>query len=134
VIAPSQIPRRYADRVKTDRRDAVRLPELARAGELVSVLVPDERDEAIRDLSRGAGGRGASAACAVCHQLKAMLLPHGHRYGRSSLTQAHERHLAKITFAHEAQDAAFAGYRQAVSEANERVQRLVEALRDQCTT
>jgi transposase len=52
VIAPSKIPRRSGDRVKTDRRDAVRLAELARAGELVSVTVPDERDEAIRDLSR----------------------------------------------------------------------------------
>lgn len=52
VIAPSKIPRRSGDRVKTDRRDAVRLAELARAGELLSVLVPDERDEAIRDLSR----------------------------------------------------------------------------------
>jgi transposase len=63
-----------------------------------------------------------------------MLLRHGHRYGRSSWTQAHERYLAKITFAHAAQDATFAEYRQAVSEANERVQRLVETLRDQCTT
>jgi transposase len=54
------------------------------------------------------------------------------RITRSSWTQAHERYLAKITFAHAAQDATFAEYRQAVSEANERVQRLVETLRDQC--
>jgi transposase len=133
VIAPSKIPRRSGDRVKTDRRDAVRLAELARAGELVSVMVPDERDEAIRDLSR-ARVDAARARLAARHQLKAMLLRHGHRYGRSSWTQAHERYLAKITFAHAAQDATFAEYRQAVSEANERVQRLVDALRDQCTT
>ena len=133
VIAPSKIPRRSGDRVKTDRRDAVRPAELARAGELVSVMVPDERDEAIRDLSR-ARVDAVQARLAARHQLKAMLLRHGHRYGRSSWRQAHERYLAKITFAHAAQDATFAEYRQAVSEANERVQRLVEALRDQCTT
>lgn len=133
VIAPSKIARRSGDRVKTDRRDAVRLAELARAGELVSVTVTDERDEAIRDLSR-ARVEAVRARLAARHQLKAMLLRHCHRYGRSSWTQAQERYLAKITFAHAAQDATFAEYRQAISEANERVQRLVEALRDQCTT
>ena len=131
VIAPSKIPRRSGDRIKTDRRDAVRLAELARAGELTNVLVPDERDEAIRDLSR-AREDAVRARLAARHQLKAMLLRHGHRYGRSSWTQAHERYLAKITFAHAAQDATFAEYRQAVSEANERVRRLVDTLRDQC--
>lgn len=125
VIAPSNIPRRSGDRVKTDRRDAVRSAELARAGELVSVVVPDERDEAIQDLSR-ARVDAVRARVAARHQLKALLLRHGHRYGRSSWTQAHERYLAKITFAHAAQDATFVEYRQAISEANDRVQRLVE--------
>ena len=73
VIAPSKIPRRSGDRVKTDRRDAVRLAELARAGELVSVMVPDERDEALRDLSR-ARVDAVRARLAARHQLKAMLL------------------------------------------------------------
>ena len=52
VIAPSMIPKRSGDRVKTDRRDCVRLAELARAGELRAVWVPDPADEAIRDLAR----------------------------------------------------------------------------------
>lgn len=52
VIAPSKIARPSGDRVKTDRRDALMLARLARAGELVAVTVPDERDEALRDLSR----------------------------------------------------------------------------------
>jgi transposase len=132
VIAPSKIPRRPGDRVKTDRRDAVRLAELARAGELVSVVVPDERDEAIRDLSR-ARVDAVRARLAARHQLKAILLRHGHRYtGRSSWTQAHERYLAKVTFAHPAQDMAFVEYRQAVREALERVERHTAALREQC--
>jgi len=52
VVAPSKVPRRPGDRVKTDRRDALSLAGLARAGELTFVVVPDERDEAMRDLSR----------------------------------------------------------------------------------
>ncbi|MEO7206920.1 MAG: transposase [Steroidobacteraceae bacterium] len=107
------------------------MAELARAGELSSVLVPDERDETIRDLSR-ARMDAVHARLAARHQLKTMLLRHGHRYGRSSRTQAHERYLAKISFAHAAQGATFAEYRQAVSEANDRAQRLVEVLREQC--
>lgn len=52
VVAPSLIPVRQGDRVKTDRRDALRLAQLFRAGELVSVFVPNEENEALRDLVR----------------------------------------------------------------------------------
>lgn len=52
VIAPSLIPKRPGDRIKTDRRDSLRLAELSRAGELRAVWIPDKGDEAIRDLSR----------------------------------------------------------------------------------
>jgi hypothetical protein len=47
VVAPSKVPRRAGERVKTDRRDALMLASLARAGELTAVSVPDERDEAM---------------------------------------------------------------------------------------
>jgi transposase len=53
VVAPSLIPRRPGDRVKTDRRDAVTLARLMRSGDLTSIYVPQIEDEAIRDLSRG---------------------------------------------------------------------------------
>lgn len=53
VIAPSVIPRKPADRVKTDRRDAQMLARLLRSGELTAIWVPDEAHEAIRDLIRG---------------------------------------------------------------------------------
>jgi len=133
VIAPSKIPKRPGDRVKTDRRDAIRLAELARAGELVNVVVPDLHDEAIRDLSR-ARVDAARARQKARQQLKAMLLRHGYRYtGKKSWTAAHERFLAKITFPLRAQNIAYVEYRQAVSEANERVERLTAALREQCT-
>ncbi len=52
VIAPSLIPKRAGDRVKTDRRDAIRLAQLFRAGELTGVYVPDRDTEALRDLVR----------------------------------------------------------------------------------
>lgn len=51
-IAPSQVPRRAGDRVKTDTRDSVQLAECSRAGQLSAVWIPDPDDEAIRDLSR----------------------------------------------------------------------------------
>ncbi len=52
VIAPSFIPQKLGERIKTDRRDSVRLAHLYRAGELTSVYVPTSEDEALRDLVR----------------------------------------------------------------------------------
>jgi transposase len=131
VIAPSKIARRPGDRIKTDRRDALLLARAARAGELVSVIVPDERDEALRDLSR-AREDAVRARFKARQQLKALLLRHGYRYtGGSSWTAAHERYLAKVSFQQPAQDIAFAEYRSAVRDAHERVERLTEAMRSQ---
>lgn len=128
VVAPSKVPRRPGDRVKTDRRDALTLAGLARAGELTFVSIPDERDEAIRDLSR-ARIDGVRARLKARQQLKALLLRHGRRYtGKTSWNAAHERYLATMSFDHRAQDIAFVEYRQAVSEAQARVERLSEAL------
>ena len=128
VVAPSKVPRRAGDRVKTDRRDALTLAGLARAGQLTFVSVPDERDEAIRDLSR-ARTDAVRARLKARQQLKALLLRHGRRYsGKTSWTAAHERYLARVSFDHRAQDIAFVEYRQAVSEAQGRIERLGEAL------
>jgi transposase len=52
VVAPSNTPRRVRDRIKTDRRDSLKLAGLARAGELTPIYVPDPGDEAMRDLVR----------------------------------------------------------------------------------
>jgi transposase len=131
VIAPSKIARPPGERIKTDRRDALLLARLARSGELVSVMVPDERDEAIRDLVR-AREDAVAARLKSRQQLKALLLRHGHRYsGKSSWTLAHERYLATVRFAHPAQEIAFAEYRQRIRAAHECVERITEALRAQ---
>jgi transposase len=134
VVAPSKVPRRPGDRVKTDRRDALTLASLARAGELTFVRIPDERDEAIRDLSR-ARVDAVRARLKARQQLKALLLRHGRRYvGKTSWSAAHERYLATVSFDHRAQNVAFVEYRQAVSEAQARVQRLSEALTQELET
>jgi transposase len=131
VIAPNKMPRSKGDRIKTDRRDALTLARLARSGDLVPVHVPDERDEAMRDLSRAR----EDAVCARLkgrQQLKALLLRHGHRYeGKTAWNEAHERYLAAFKFPDSAQHTAFTEYRKAVSDCDERVTRLTDALRFQ---
>jgi transposase len=128
VVAPSKIPKQAGERIKTDRRDALKLASLARAGELVAVTIPDERDEAIRDLSR-ARVDAVRARLKARQQLQALLLRHGRRYsGKTAWTAAHERYLAEISFPHPAQDIAFAEYRQAVATDEARVERLAQAL------
>ncbi len=64
MVAPSLIPKRAGDRVKTDRRDAASLARLHRAGELTAVWVPDPGHEAMRDLvrARATAGRVLSKA------------------------------------------------------------------------
>jgi transposase len=56
-VAPSLIPRKAGDRVKTDRRDAITLARLMRSGDLTSIYVPGVEDEALRDFSRGGARR-----------------------------------------------------------------------------
>lgn len=133
VIAPSHVTRSPSEqRIKTDRRDALMLARHSRAGDLVAVVVPDERDEAFRDLSR-AREDAVAARLRVRQQMKAMLLRHGRDYVRARCgSQAHERHLSTIRFEHPAQEIAFAEYRLASKEADERVERITQALREHC--
>jgi len=101
VVAPSLIPRKPGDRVKTDRRDAINLAKLHRAGDLSSVWVPDPAHEAIRDLVRA-----RLAAVRVLRQarqqLSGFLLRHGRHYNRPAWTLMHRRWLAGLSFEHAA--------------------------------
>ena len=109
VIAPSLIPKRAGDRVKTDRRDSLRLAELARAGELHAVWIPDPADEAIRDLSR-AREDAVDARTKVRQQLKGFLLRHDVRYsGKTSWTKTYSRWLATLNFGTAGAQTAFTG-------------------------
>jgi transposase len=130
VVAPSSIPKRAGDRVKTDRRDAVMLARLARAGELSAVRVPDAVDEALRDLVRAREDAVREQRNAR-HRLKALLLRNGVPYtGRSAWTAAHLRWLATLRLPHATQQIAFQEYLHAVSESGARIARLEQALRD----
>jgi transposase len=88
VVAPSLIPRRAGDRVKTDRRDAASLAKLHRAGELTAVWVPDTGHEAMRDLVRARLDAVYSLRRAR-QQLSGFLLRHGCHYGRPAWTKLH---------------------------------------------
>ncbi len=130
VVAPSSIPKRSGDRVKTDRRDAILLARLARAGELSAVRVPDAADEAVRDLVRAR--EDAVRECRNArHRLKALLLRNGINYaGKSAWTAAHLRWLASLKMEHAAQQIGFQEYLHAITEATARIGRLEQALRD----
>lgn len=128
VIAPSLIPRRPGDRVKTDRRDCVRLAELARAGELKAIWIPRPEDEAIRDLSR-AREDVVNARTQARHQLKGFLLRHGLRYAaKTAWSKGFYRWLGTLNFEHSPAQIAFTEYQLAVQAADERVARLGAAL------
>jgi transposase len=97
VVAPSLIPKRAGDRVKTDRRDAAGLARLHRAGELTAVWVPDARHEAMRDLVR-ARLDAVHALRRARQQLSGFLLRQGCHYGRPAWTKLHRRWLAGLKF------------------------------------
>jgi len=128
VIAPSLIPRRPGDRIKTDGRDAVALAEFSRAGQLRAVWVPTRADEAIRDLSR-AREDAVKSRLQMRQQLKGFLLRHGRIYaGKTSWCQAHGRWLSELKFDEAAAQIAFTEYWLATQAADQRVQRLTTAL------
>jgi len=96
VIAPSLVPVRAGDRVKTDRRDAKRLVRLYRAGELSFVEPPSPEHEGLRDLVRARDDL-RRARTAARHQVAKALLRHGHVYreGKHSWTKRHEAWLGR---------------------------------------
>jgi transposase len=128
VVAPSNTPRRVRDRIKTDRRDCLKLAGLARAGELEPIYVPDVADEAMRDLVR-AREDAVAVQRQVRHRLSALLLRNDIRYaGKTPWTEAHRRWIARLVLPNAAQRIAFEEYVQAVAETTERVHRLTQAI------
>jgi transposase len=97
VVAPSLIPRKPGERIKTDRRDANKLAKLHRAGELTRVWVPDQTHEAVRDLVR-ARHAAARELRRARQQLSSFLLRNGHTYPRTPWRPSHRRWLAGLKF------------------------------------
>lgn len=130
VVAPSLIPVKAGDRVKTDRRDAVMLAKLHRAGELTAVWVPDAAHEAMRDLVRARATAMRVLGKARQH-LQGFLLRHGRIYpGKKGWTVAYRRWLTTVRFQHPAQQIVFQDYVDAVSDAEARVERLTTQVAD----
>lgn len=129
VVAPGLIPRKATDRIKTDRRDALSLARLHRAGELTPVWVPDAEQEAMRDLTRAREDLKLIERTAR-QRLGAFLLRHGHIYtGKSRWTQAHFRWLERLTMATPVQQIVMQEYIDTVHEAQRRVADLTQQMR-----
>jgi transposase len=129
VVSPSMIPKRSGDRVKTDRRDSQMLARLHRAGELRAIYVPDDTDEAMRDLVR-AREDAVVVGIQAKYRLKAFLLRQGRRYpGREGWTLAYRRWLADLSFPSVPQHIALQEYRDTIDETERRLERLTEQLR-----
>jgi transposase len=130
VVAPTLIPRKAGERVKTDRRDALALARQHRAGELTGVWVPGPEQEAIRDLTRAREDMKGLELTAR-QRLGAFLLRHGRVYaGKSRWTQAHFRWLETVHFESPVQQVVFTEYVDAVKSAQARVAGLEGQMRE----
>jgi transposase len=134
VVAPSLIPKKAGDRIKTDKRDAEKLARLLRAGDLSPVYVPDSTDEAIRDLCR-ARTDAVDDRTRSRHRLKSFLLRHGFRYTqKTTWTPAHMRYLRELVLPHPAMKVILEDYLCAIDAAHERVIRCETAMEDLLVT
>ena len=99
VVAPSLIPRKPGERIKTDQRDAAKLSRHLRAGDLTAVWVPDQEQEAMRDLTRARDDMKGQERKAR-QQLNAFVLRHGHHWpsGKTRWNKTHYNWLESITF------------------------------------
>jgi len=127
VVAPSLIPRRAGDRVKTDRRDALMLVQTLRAGQLTEVWVPDEAHEAMRDLVR-LRAQAMRDLRRARQYLLSFLLRHGRNSPYRHWTKMHRRWLGELTFAHPAQHLALEEMLQRIERAETLCDRLKQAI------
>ncbi|HEY3597107.1 MAG TPA: IS110 family transposase [Paraburkholderia sp.] len=130
VCAPSLIPRKPGERIKTDRRDAVKLVRSLRAGDLSAVYVPSVEDEAFRDLAR-AWVSAKDDLKQARQRLKSFLLSHGVRYtGSANWGPAHRHWLSQYSFGNEWQQLAFEEHRRTIEDRLAQCDRLEAALRE----
>src|SRR5262245_25843929 len=129
VVAPTLVPTKAGDRVKTDRRDAEKLARSYRAGDLTAVWVPDGAHEALRDLVR-AREAAKKDQLRARQRLGKFLLRHGRRPS-VAMTMWTTRHLAwirQVQFEHAAQEATRLDYLHEVEHAAGRLERLERAI------
>lgn len=129
VVAPTLVPTKAGDRVKTDRRDAAKLARSFRAGDLTAVWVPDAAHEALRDLVR-AREAAKKDQLRARHRLGKFLLRHGRRpaTAMSAWTARHLTWIRQVQFEHPAQEATRLDYLHEVEHVAERIARLERAI------
>jgi transposase len=135
VVAPTLVPVKAGDRVKTDRRDALKLARSYRAGDLTVVWVPDAAHEALRDLVR-AREAAKKDQLRARHRLGKFLLRQGRRPSTpmNAWTQTHLAWVKTVHFAHAAQEATLLDYLHEVEHMADRIQRLERAIDDAIKT
>jgi transposase len=130
VVAPSLVPKQVGSRVKTDRRDALKLARFLRSGDLTAVAVPDQATEAMRDLER-ARDDAKNVERSARHQLSKFLLRHGRIYqGKTAWNRSHMEWIRKQAFAHEAQQRVLTDYLHTVEQGAERVGQLTRDIEE----
>src|SRR2546426_8085924 len=129
VVAPTLVPVKAGDRVKTDRRDAERLVRSLRSGDLTAVWGPDAAHEALRDLVRAREAAKRDQLRAR-HRLQKFLLRHGRRSpaGAKAGAEGYRRWIAALQFEQPAQEATRVDYLTEVDHARERIARLERAV------
>lgn len=129
VVAPTLVPVKAGDRVKTDRRDAEKLARSYRSGDLTPVWVPDATHEALRDVVRAREAAKKDQLRAK-HRLSKFLLRHGRRppEGTKAWTGKYWSWLSTVRFEHAAQEATLLDYRTEVERASDRIERLEKAI------
>lgn len=129
VVAPSLIPRKPGDRIKTNRRDARKLVELFRAGLLTEVHPPTEQDEAVRDLCRAREDAHQDLVRSR-HRLSKLLLRRGWAWtgGKKAWGQGHRLWLRSLRFEHQADQLVFDDYLRAIEQIEERLRCLEQSI------
>ena len=129
VIAPTLVPMKAGDRVKTDRRDAERLARSYRSGDLTAVWVPDEGSEALRDLVR-AREAAKQDQLRARHRLGKFLLRMGQRpaVGMKAWTAPYMAWVRQVHFTQLAREATMLDYLYEVDHMGERVKRLEQSI------
>lgn len=130
VIAPSMIPRKPGDRVKTDRRDAEKLARMHRMGELTTVHVPTPVQEALRDLVRTRED-ATEDLLRRRHRLTKFLFRHGRRYEGKSWTKGHRLWLRAQKFEYGNLDTVFTEYVLSIEQEEERIRRLDQRIEEE---
>jgi transposase len=128
VVAPSKIPQAKGGRQKTNRRDALQLAKLHRAGELAGIHVPDAVDESLRDLTRARSDASRDLKRAK-QRLKSFLLRLGFHYqGKENWSEAHQRYLRELNLPLPALKSVLEEYLMTITQATARLTQLEELI------